>query len=152
VSVLEHPITPPSLLGLMSVSVDRTATAAQPFRFPSVSSPVPRSSAPFGPHLTSPVPTSSYRTTSTPCPATEAPPSRQTLFSTPPLLVVSGENPAAPLPGSTAVASPWSPRRARYTLSTDEPRPAVPPRHRARAPHQLGHCAAGPRQHCRSSG
>jgi hypothetical protein len=65
--------------------------------FPSVSSPVPRSSTPFGPRLTSPVPSSSYRTTSTPSPATGAPPSHRTLFSAPPPLVISSANPATPL-------------------------------------------------------
>jgi hypothetical protein len=91
-----------------------------PLSPPSVSSTVPPSSAPFGPRLTSPVPSTSCRTRRRP----PRPPKLRRL-GTPPHRVVSsaplpsatsGENPASP-PSSAQPLSlhSWSPRWARYT-------------------------------------
>jgi hypothetical protein len=88
---------------------------------PSVSTVVPPSSTPFGPRLTSLVPSSSCRTRRRPPQPPElrhrlGMPPRRAVFSAPPSPAVSDENPAAPtMPSATVVAPPWSPRRVRYT-------------------------------------
>jgi hypothetical protein len=80
---------PPSFLSLVSTSADRTAATAPP------------SSVPFGPRLTTPVPSSSCRTHQHPPRPPElrrriGTPPRQAVFSAPPPLAIFGENLATP--------------------------------------------------------
>jgi hypothetical protein len=147
---------------------DRTAAAASSSRRRTIVPPpldelcrVP-SFAPFGPRLTSHVPSSSCRTRR--CPP--RPPklrryhgtsSRQTIFSAPPPSVVFGENPAAPPCPAPPPSLPHGVPAGRAT-----PRPSAKPRwprHRTeRVPQRLLAWAGwatvplGPGQQCWASG
>jgi hypothetical protein len=127
-----------SFLGLMFVPADRTAAAAPSSHRCAI---VP----PFGPRLTSPVPSSSCRTHRlTPRPPElrhrlGTPPHRA-IFSAPPSPTVSGENPAAP----PCLAQPPSVPRG-------VPAGCATPRLLAGVG-RLGHCATGLGQQCWASG
>jgi hypothetical protein len=144
-----------SFLSLVSAPADWTAAAMLSscrhtiVAPPLVSSAVPLMSTPFGPRLTSPVPSSSYRTRRCPprplelCHCLGTPPGR-VVSSAPPPPAISGENSAAP-------PCPMQPSSLPRGLPTGHatPRPLAKSRqpcHRTAGVARLGHSAARPGQ------